>query len=125
MDVMDRNTRYILIAMIILTMIFMVFCKYQASTIIAEPLVLPKSNRNGNRNVNRREHLVTSPVERVNKSCCLSDPKYRALGYDNPFIFPYNYCINLSPSKLTNLPNWARRVQMAQLSNLGFPGYIN
>jgi hypothetical protein len=112
------NTRYILIAMIILTIVFIVFCKYQVSTVVIEPMI---SNPT-------KETLIVSPIEKQKgpkKSCCLNDPKYSVLGYDNPYIFPYNYCLNLNqPASRFKLPHWARRVQIAEKNSLGFPGYV-
>lgn len=102
-----------------MTIIFMVYCRYTASTVIVEPLSSP---------IPTKETLIASPTERQKggeKDCCLNDPKYSVLGYDNPYLFPYNYCLNLNqPAKRFSLPGWARRVQMSQQSSFGFPGYM-
>jgi len=118
MNSLNASSRYILIAMILMTAIFMVYCRYTAYTIIAEPLKISSFSEK------KKEGLVVSPTRRVRK-CCLNDPKYSVLGYDNPYIFPYNYCLNLNePTKRFSLPGWARRVKMSEKSSLGFPGYM-
>lgn len=54
----------------------------------------------------------------ANKNAC-------GLGYDNPFIYPYNYDINLNwPVNRFKYPGWIRQVDLDANQWMNFPGYV-
>lgn len=54
----------------------------------------------------------------ANKNAC-------GLGYDNPFIFPYNYDINLNwPVNRFKYPGWIRQVDLDANHWMNFPGNV-
>lgn len=48
------------------------------------------------------------------------------LGYDNPYIYPYNYgTLNLNhPVNRFKYPSWIRQTELDVNDYYGFPGYI-
>jgi hypothetical protein len=47
-------------------------------------------------------------------------------GYDNPYIYPYNYSnINMNwPVGRFKYPGWVRQTNLDSSKQLGFPGYV-
>ena len=60
--------------------------------------------------------------ELISEKPCNSN--YKVLGYDNPYIYPYNYCWNqnLPPGKF-KYPGWFRQLWVDSDQNQ-FPGYM-
>jgi len=53
-----------------------------------------------------------------------SNKKSYCLGYDNPYIYPYNYNMNLNhPIDKFKFPSWMRQLDLEVNNSDGFPGY--
>lgn len=47
------------------------------------------------------------------------------MGYDNPFIYPYNYSINVNnPVSKFKYPSWIREIMLKCKKGYGFPGNL-
>lgn len=50
--------------------------------------------------------------------------KYSMMGYDNPYIYPYNYFWNQNqPTDKFKYPGWVRQLTKSLTDDYGFPGY--
>lgn len=68
------------------------------------------------------------PKERENTKDIVSkfpaNKKNYCLGYDNPYIYPYNYDINYNhPVSKFKFPSWIRQIDLDVNDQYGFPGY--
>ncbi|MEX0595626.1 MAG: hypothetical protein WD512_03925 [Candidatus Paceibacterota bacterium] len=61
-------------------------------------------------------------AKQIDEKPCNSN--FKVLGYDNPYIYPYNYCWNqnLPPTKF-KYPGWFRQLWVDSDKNQ-FPGYM-
>lgn len=54
-----------------------------------------------------------------------ANKNFYCLGYDNPYIYPYNYFMNLNhPTDRFKFPGWIRQIELDVTNYHGFPGYV-
>ena len=70
-------------------------------------------------NMQNRQELLKNIQQRFPCS-----KKYSTLGYDNPYIYPYNYFWNQThPASKYKFPEWTRQLTRSLTEDYGLPGY--
>lgn len=75
------------------------------------------------------EHMIIPKlqIEASPQPHCLNDKRYSSLGYDNPYIFPYQNALNVNlnyPTSRYRYPHWYRQIKLEATNYQGFPGYF-